>query len=148
MATFVSHGEENSTSLLNTQATTVAVAKQLDGVVLDEAGTKPNTSVIVIGSRVSAKVGSWKKAYDGSVIAANTDGTFGIKFDDGEIVRNCQAVEIQHVYDIGNGISATQPVKSGMLTTYEVSFDDDNSKKTTAGGKNLSLQDRSCLSSA
>ena len=135
MATFVSSGDENITSLLNTQATTVAVDKQLDGVSLDEADTTPNTSVIVIGSRVSAKVGSWKKAYDGSVIAANADGTFGIEFDDGEIVRNCQAVEIQQVYgndDIGNGISATKPVKSGMLTTYEVSFDDDNAKKTTA----------------
>ena len=145
MATFVSPGEENSTSLLNTRASTVAVAKQLDGVLLDGADTKPTASVILIGSRISAKVRSWKKAYDGTVIVANTDGTFGIKFDDGEIVPNCRAMEIQHVYcnnDIGNGISATQPVKSGTLTTYEVSFDDENSKKTTAGGKNLSLQDR------
>ena len=51
MATFVSPGEENSTSLLNTRASTVAVAKQLDGVLLDGADTKPTASVILIGSK-------------------------------------------------------------------------------------------------
>jgi len=45
---------------------------------------------IKVGNTVKAKLGNWKQAYSGEVLGINTDGTFHVKFEDGEVMKFLQ----------------------------------------------------------
>merc|ERR1712178_98729 len=47
------------------------------------------------GDRVEAKVKGWTKYYGGEVTRVNDDGTYDIKFDDGERKRGVKTSEIK-----------------------------------------------------
>ena len=59
--------------------------------IIDEAGSAPAASqeplVIKVGGTLKAKMGNWRTAYTGTVLAINEDGTFEVKFEDGEVVK-------------------------------------------------------------
>ena len=48
-----------------------------------------------LGDRVEAKVKGWTKYYGGEIIRVNDDGTYDIKFDDGERKRGVKNSEIK-----------------------------------------------------
>merc|ERR1712072_285345 len=47
------------------------------------------------GDRVEAKVKGWTKYYGGEITRVNDDGTYDIKFDDGERKRGVKSSEIK-----------------------------------------------------
>ena len=46
--------------------------------------------VIKVGATIKAKLGNWKQAYSGEVLGINGDGTFHVKFEDGEVMKYLQ----------------------------------------------------------
>lgn len=53
-----------------------------------------------VGTRISAKVQGWKKAYTGRIESLNQDGkSFKVRFDDGEFHNNVKAEEIESVLE-------------------------------------------------
>ena len=40
--------------------------------------------------KFKAKLGNWKQAYSGEVLGINDDGTFHVKFSDGEVMKYLQ----------------------------------------------------------
>ena len=47
-----------------------------------------------VGDRVRAKCSGWTKYYDGEITSRNANGTYNIKFDDGERKRGIAAVSV------------------------------------------------------
>ena len=46
----------------------------------------PSSPVVIkVGATIQAKLGNWKRAYSGEVLGINGDGTFHVKFEDGEV---------------------------------------------------------------
>ena len=67
-----------------------------------ELGTLPSTKKVVAdaheyaeGNRVEAKCGNWIKFFPGTVQNLNEDGTYFVKFDDGEL-RDVQESEMPY----------------------------------------------------
>ena len=60
-----------------------ATEAQIEGEPPPEAEAKA-TALRSKGDRVKAKCPGWSKYYDGEITRANADGTYDIKFDDGE----------------------------------------------------------------
>merc|ERR1712100_698593 len=71
------------------------------------------------GDRVEAKVKGWTKYYSGEVTRVNDDGTYDIKFDDGERKRGVKTSEI----------------KGGKDDDDESDFDDRRSKRSKSTKK-------------
>ena len=46
--------------------------------------------IIKVGATIKAKLGNWKQAYNGEVLGINTDGTFHVRFEDGEVMKYLQ----------------------------------------------------------
>ena len=57
------------------------------------------------GDRVEAKVAGWTRYYKGEVTRVNSDGTYDIRFDDGERKRGVRADQIKSG---GSGSSSTE----------------------------------------
>ena len=74
------------------------------------------------GDRVEAKVKGWTKYYGGEVIRVNDDGTYDIKFDDGERKRGVKTSEI----------------KGGKDDDDESDYDDRRSKRSKSPKKKSS----------
>ena len=49
---------------------------------------KVSTKKRSVGDRVSAKCAGWTRYFEGEITKVNRDGTYAIKFDDGEILPN------------------------------------------------------------
>merc|ERR1711916_28555 len=58
-------------------------------------GSSRNTKKRRRGDRVEAKVKGWTKYYGGEITRVNDDGTYDIKFDDGERKRGVKNSEIK-----------------------------------------------------
>ena len=51
----------------------------------------PSSPVVIkVGATIQAKLGNWKRAYSGEVLGINGDGTFHVKFEDGEVMKYLQ----------------------------------------------------------
>merc|ERR1711991_719310 len=74
------------------------------------------------GDRVEAKVKGWTKYYGGEVTRVNDDGTYDIKFDDGERKRGVKTSEI----------------KGGKDDDDESDYDDRRSKRSKSPKKKSS----------
>jgi translation initiation factor IF-1 len=73
-------GGENATVEQPTKASAPAPA----------AGTDDGVVVLKAGATIKAKLGNWKKAYSGEIIKVNGDGTFHVRFEDGEEMKYLQ----------------------------------------------------------
>ena len=68
------------------------------GPLIDEANTrlkKKSSKSIKKGDQVEAKLKGWSKYYSGEIHAINEDGTYDIRFDDGELKRKVKKSEIK-----------------------------------------------------
>merc|ERR1711991_79826 len=74
------------------------------------------------GDRVEAKVKGWTKYYGGEITRVNDDGTYDIKFDDGERKRGVKSSEI----------------KGGKDDDDESDYDDRRSKRSKSPKKKSS----------
>ena len=61
----------------------------------DRKSSKRSSKKRRVGDKVEAKVRGWTKYYGGEITRANTDGTYDIKFEDGERKRGVKESEIK-----------------------------------------------------
>merc|ERR1711916_413370 len=85
-------------------------------------GSSRSTKKYRRGDRVEAKVKGWTKYYGGEVTRVNDDGTYDIKFDDGERKRGVKTSEI----------------KGGKDDDDESDYDDRRSKRSKSPKKKSS----------
>ena len=58
-----------------------------DVVLVGDSQAPNQVSTIRIDDRVEAKIAGWNKYYSGKITKTNSDGTFDIRFDDGDRKR-------------------------------------------------------------
>jgi len=68
-----------------------------------------------VGSQVEAKVGGWRNYYSGVVEACHDDGTFRVRFVDGEAVDKVLAAEMRQ-----SRLAVSEPPKSPRGALYAV----------------------------
>merc|ERR1712054_332650 len=88
----------------------------------DRSSARKSTKKHRRGDRVEAKVKGWTKYYGGEVTRVNDDGTYDIKFDDGERKRGVKTSEI----------------KGGEDEDDESDYDDRRSKRSKSPKKKSS----------
>merc|ERR1711916_399877 len=88
----------------------------------DRSSSRKSTKKYRRGDRVEAKVKGWTKYYGGEVTRVNDDGTYDIKFDDGERKRGVKTSEI----------------KGGKDDDDESDYDDRRSKRSKSPKKKSS----------
>ena len=103
-----------------------------------------------VNERVEAKCTGWVKAYAGTITNVNDDGTFDIKFDDGETKKGVKLDEIKGKATPAFGVNDRIEAKcsgwtkffAGTVTrvnddgTYDIHFDDGEKKRgVTENGK-------------
>merc|ERR1711998_398245 len=77
------------------------------------------------GDRVEAKVRGWTKYYGGEIIRVNDDGTYDIKFDDGERKRGVKNSEIKEAKVRGWAkYYGGEIIRVNDDGTYDIKFDD------------------------
>merc|ERR1711865_84822 len=90
------------------------------------------------GDRVKAKVSGWTKFYSGEITRVNSDGTYDIKFDDGERRRGVTESQIEGG---GSQILATTETRNEIIQLLIDSLPDEKEKELEIQKEKATLEE-------